>query len=79
MYMMYVALAEAVVIAVVAISFAGIVRWLVRQQARERDLLVNQLCALAGRPWREPPAWHPEEPEEEPRVLVTIPDQLPDY
>ncbi len=76
--MMYVALLEGVAIIATALSFAGVVRWLVRQQARERDLLVNQLCALAGRPWREPPAWHPEE-REEPLSLVTIPDQLPDW
>ena len=58
--MIYVALAEAVVLAIAFISFASIVRWGIRQQARERELLVNQVCALSGRPWQEPPAWHGE-------------------
>lgn len=27
-----------------------------REHARREDLLVNQVCALAGRPWQSPPA-----------------------
>lgn len=27
-----------------------------REHARREDLLVNQVCALAGRPWLPPPA-----------------------
>ena len=38
------------------IVFASIVRSLIRQAARERDLLLNQLMHLAGRTWQEPPA-----------------------
>lgn len=76
--MMYVALAEAAALAVVAISFTGIVRWLVRQQARERELLVNQVCHLSNRPWQEAPAYVPESLEDVP-VYVTSPEQLPDW
>ncbi len=37
-----------------------------REHARREDLLVNQLCSLAGRPWLPPPAsddpgWHAPE------------------
>lgn len=28
-----------------------------RAHARREDLLVNQLCALAGRPWQTPPIY----------------------
>ena len=77
--MMYVALIEGVALIATALSFAGIVRWLVRQQARERELLVNQVCSLAGRPWREPPSWHPEPvPEDDLELLVASPEQWPE-
>lgn len=35
---------------------AELVRSIVRSGARERDLLVNQVCNLAGRPWQAPPS-----------------------
>lgn len=54
--MIYVALANAAAIAVVVISFAGIIRWLVRQHTREREQLVNQVCYLSGRAWAPPPS-----------------------
>lgn len=54
--MLYVALAEAAVLAVVTIVFAGIVRSLTRQHARREDLLLNQMCNLAGKPWQPSPA-----------------------
>lgn len=75
--MIYVALAEAAVLAVACLSFTGIIRWQIRQAARERELLVNQVCALAGRPWQEPPAMV-YEPEREPELLyAATPEQLP--
>lgn len=77
--MLYVALGLVVALAIVSVSFLSIIRWLVRQQVRERDLLVNQLCNLAGRPWQEPPAWH--EPATEPELelaYIATPEQLPE-
>lgn len=75
--MTYVALAEAFAIVVVAVVFGNALRITQRQAARDRDLLVNQLCALAGRPWQEPPSFRA--PEVVPEFdLVTIPEQM-DY
>ena len=73
--MIWVALVEAVAIVALAVVFAGLVRSLLRQQARERDLLLNQIMHLAGRTWTPPPASEPvaeepvEFPEYEPGVL----------
>lgn len=61
--MLYIALAEAAVIAVLCVTFAGLLRAQIRQAARREDLLVNQLCNLAGRPWQEAPALQASEPE----------------
>ena len=76
--MMYVALLALVALIVSAISFAGVLRWHIRQSARREDLLVSQLCHLAGKPWQQAPIDEWEEPEPE-RQLVTSPEQLPDY
>lgn len=82
--MLYVALALAVAIAVVAITFASVIRWLIRQHARERDLLINQLLNLAGRPWRDPPRFDQPIPSDDetiafPEFVYTpTPEQLPD-
>jgi len=71
----YVALVEALALVALAVVFAGLVRSLLRQQARERDLLLNKVMFLAGRTWEPPPADLPiaEEPldygELEPGVL----------
>ena len=54
--MIWVALVEAVAIVALAAVFAGLVRSLLRQQARERDLLLNQVMHLAGRTWAAPPS-----------------------
>lgn len=61
--MVYVAVGALVIVAVQAVAFTSILRYVVRQGSRERELLVNQLCHLAGRPWREPPR-EPLTPEE---------------
>jgi hypothetical protein len=54
--MIYLAAGSLAVLLVVSLSFASVIHWLVRQQARERDLLINQVCSLAGKPWQPPPA-----------------------
>lgn len=43
-------------IVVICVVFAGVLRSTTRQQARERDLLLNQLLNLAGKPWQPAPA-----------------------
>jgi len=59
--MLYVALFLIAALVAVVVAFAGIVRSLIRQHARERDLLVNQILHLSGRTWTPPPAdeWGP--------------------
>ena len=76
--MIYVALIEAVALIVTGLSFAGVVRSLVRQQARERDLLLNQIMHLSGHTWTPPPA-HDPRPAPEPRETERNFDMLPDW
>lgn len=57
--MIYIALLEGVAIIATALIFAGLVRGLIRQQARERGLLLDQMMHLAGRTWTPPPAAEP--------------------
>jgi hypothetical protein len=73
-----VAIAAVLAEALVAVTFARWARSMQRQYARERELLVNQLCNVVGRPWAPAPAdeW---EPEAELSTLVSSPEQLPDY
>jgi hypothetical protein len=54
--MLYVALAEAALLLAVIVMFAGLIRSLTRAHARREDLLLNQMCNLAGKPWQQPPA-----------------------
>ena len=61
--MVYVALAACAATAVVAIVLGNLLRIVIRQGARERELLVNQLCHVSGRPWQEAPAYAPEPAE----------------
>ncbi len=77
--MLYVALALAAVLAVTVLAFAGLLRSQSRGHARREDLLVNQLCALAGRPWSTPPAQEAASfaPERE-LALIVDPSQWPD-
>ena len=73
--MFYVALLEGVALIVTVLAFTSLLRWHIRQAARDRDLLVNQLCNLAGRPWQDPPSFR--EPEEEPEDITwAIPEQM---
>ena len=66
--MIYVALTEAVALVALTMVFAGLVRSMIRQQARERELILDKLMHLAGRTWTPPPAAEeaPAAPEEYP-------------
>lgn len=68
--MLVVALALVVALVVVSLAFAGVVRSLIRQHARREDLLVNQVCALSGRPWQPAPASERHERPEPVEELV---------
>lgn len=67
------ALAAAVLMALVAITAvafsASALRSERRQNARERDLLVNQILHLSGRTWQAPPS----EAEQSPSGWPTLP------
>ena len=81
--MIYIALLEGVALLATALTFAGCVRSLVRQQARERATLIDQICHLAGRTWTPPPAEQASEPFDpdevsDPRFELS-PTQLNDY
>lgn len=58
--MTYVALTALVALAVVVLAYGGIIRWLIREQRREREALQNKLMHLAGRTWEPPPVGEPE-------------------
>jgi hypothetical protein len=68
-------------LAVLALGIYGcgmLVRGMLRQQARERELLLNQIMHLAGRTWQPPPA--PEQPLLDVEEITMVdPSQLPDY
>lgn len=52
-------------------------RALVREHARERQLMLNQILHLAGRTWTPPPVeeWQPTpEDEEQDRYLTSVSD-----
>ena len=73
-----VAIAALVVLAFALYLSAALFRNLVRQQARERELLLNQIMHLAGRTWQPPPQLEPVQLGEE-DVTMIDPAQLPDY
>lgn len=69
----------AAVVVVVVTAFLSLIRGLVRQHARERDLLTNQLLHAVGKDWQPAPADTPVVREErEPQVLrfTPSPEQL---
>jgi hypothetical protein len=74
--MMYVALGALAVAALAVVCFAPILRYVVRQSARDRELLINQLCHVTGRPWQEAPAYQVEDGNV---PLVASPEQMPEY
>jgi hypothetical protein len=73
-----VAIAALVVLAFALYLSAALFRNLVRQQARERELLLNQIMHLAGRTWQPPPQLELVQLGEE-DVTMSDPAQLPDY
>lgn len=80
--MLYVALVLAGALVAVVISFAGVVRSLVRQHARERDLLINQLLHATGKPWQPAPETEAQrsrlaERHERERSFTLTPEQEP--
>lgn len=74
--------ALAVIVALFAVGVAavaaGVARSTVREHARERQLLVNQILHLSGRTWTPPPAGTVEREERKPRDTVASPEQQPD-
>ena len=54
--MLAVAITAVCAFAAVSLALAHALRAQIRQAARREDLLVNQVCALAGKPWQSPPA-----------------------
>ena len=63
---------------VASLAFARSIRGMERQHARERELLLNQVCNLAGKPWTPAPA----DEYQVPSVvvpLITSPEQLADF
>jgi hypothetical protein len=76
----YVALLEGIAIVAIALSLSALVRSTQRQAARERDLLLNQMLNLVGRPWQTAPAETVPDvvPEDDGRYVLT-PESLPDY
>jgi hypothetical protein len=75
--MIYVALAAFATVCLASGCFAGVLRSLIRQHARERQLLLDQICHLSGKTWTPPPAHHAP-PEAKPRETLN-PDMLPDW
>lgn len=75
--MEFVALAEAIALVALVVSFAGLLRANTRQAARERQVLIDKMCHLAGNPWTLPPAdtFDPE-PDPEPVVYLASPEQI---
>ena len=76
--MTWVALGSLAVLALGLYSCVMLVRGMVRQQARERELLLNQIMHLAGRTWQPPPMPEPLGLDDEELMLVD-PSQLPEY
>lgn len=80
--MLYVALVLAAALVATVLAFAGLVRSLIRQQARERDLLINQLLHATGNAWQPAPAAEQRREQRERDLEAEIrwtpsPEQLP--
>lgn len=82
--MLYVALVLSALLVVTVVAFTGLIRSLIRSNARERDLLLNQLLHASGKTWQPPPklepvvtsAW-PAEPVERVIRFTESPEQFP--
>jgi len=73
-----VAITALAVLAFTIYTTGALFRGLVRQQARERELLLNQIMHLAGRTWTPPPAAEPDALGEDTVIAYIDPTQLPD-
>lgn len=79
--MLYVALAAVAANAFIVFILGAALRAQIRQAARERDLLVNQVCSLAGKPWQTPPSaepWADETEQLDHDRYVALPNHFPD-
>lgn len=78
--MTIVALALVACITILVVAFTGLLRSERRSSARERDLLLNQLLNLAGKPWQPAPADTPGPVEAAvilPARYTASPEQFP--
>jgi heme exporter protein D len=73
-----VAITALAVLAFTIYTTGTLFRGLVRQQARERELLLNQIMHLAGRTWQQPPAVAELASFDDTIVSYIDPSQLPD-
>lgn len=75
-----VALAAIAALAITTVAWAGVGRWLIRQAARERELLLNQIMHLSGKTWTPPPAETWEQPTEvlDPGRYISSSSQIPE-
>lgn len=48
-----------------------------REHSRERDLMLNKLLNLAGKPWQTPPSEQVMPDDSQPLVYLVSPDQQP--
>lgn len=78
--MLYVALGSVAALCLVTVTFSALLRSQLRQAARREDLLVNQVCSLAGKPWQPPPSRESSSPSvvEEAERYLALPERLPD-
>lgn len=73
-----VALVEPFLLVIVVSVAARLLQSERREHSRERDLLVNKILHLAGKPWQQAPAdERAPEPEVEARLYAVSPDQMP--
>lgn len=63
----------------VAATVTGVARSAVREHARERQLLVNQILHLSGRTWTPPPAGERVQLTNPDTGLLRSPEQLPEH
>lgn len=75
--MVYVALAEAIVLLAVTSIFAGLLRSAIRSSARREDLLLDKLLHAVGQPWTPPPADEYEPPPLVDRIDWSADNPLP--
>lgn len=75
----WIAAGELAALALVTVTFLRIVTRLIREQARERQLLINQLLHATGQTWQPPPSEPDRRPPEPERArYAAAPEQFPD-